>query len=307
MKIDGVFEGGGVKGIGFVGAICKLEKLGYEWKRLAGTSAGSIIATLLAVGYTGEELKKIMLECNYESFLDKTKLQSALLIGKGLGLIFQKGIYSGDNIEQWISTLLQAKGKTKFKDVYLDNKFSLKIIATDVTQKRMLIFPEDLKKYDIDPMEFDIAKAVRMSVGIPFYFKPYELSYKNGTSLIVDGGVLSNFPIWIFDVEGVPRWPTFGFKLADSTKSEIPEGNRTNVVSYTLDIIDTIMDRNEEIYLRDKDAVRTITIPTLGVGTTEFTIDREKSLSLFKSGYESADKFINNWNFKDYTEKYRIK
>ncbi len=52
MKIDGVFEGGGVRGIAHVGAICALAEKGYEWERVAGTSAGSIIAALLAAGYS---------------------------------------------------------------------------------------------------------------------------------------------------------------------------------------------------------------------------------------------------------------
>lgn len=307
MKIDGVFEGGGVKGIGFVGAICKLEELGYEWERVAGTSAGSIIAALLAAGYSGEELKEIMLECNYRNFLDKTKLQSVALLGKGLGLLLEKGLYSGDNIEKWIANLLDVKGITKFKDVFINGKSKLKIIAADVTRKNILIFPDDLLKYDIDPMEFEIAKAVRMSVGIPFYFKPYELSCKSGTSLVVDGGVLSNFPIWIFDVEGVPKWPTFGFKLGNTKISKTRDADKTNIFSYAFDIIDTIMDKNEEIYLRDKDSVRTITISTMGVGTTEFNIDKDKSLKLYKSGYDSACSFINNWNFKEYINNYRIK
>ncbi len=58
MKWDAVFEGGGVKGIGLVGAVAEVEKAGYEFVNLAGTSAGAIVASLLAVGYTAEELKR---------------------------------------------------------------------------------------------------------------------------------------------------------------------------------------------------------------------------------------------------------
>ena len=83
----------------------------------------------------------------------------------------------------------------------------------------MLILPDDISRYGIDPMEFEIAKAVRMSISIPLYFKPIKFSYENGCSFIVDGGILSNFPIWIFDVEGIPRWPTFGLKLVGNSSS----------------------------------------------------------------------------------------
>ncbi|PJI08961.1 MULTISPECIES: patatin-like phospholipase family protein [Clostridium] len=63
-----------------------------------------------------------------------------------------------------------------------------------------MILPDDLRKYNIDPMEFSIAKAVRMSCSIPLYFTPYILKNTSPYSFIVDGGLLSNFPIWIFDV-----------------------------------------------------------------------------------------------------------
>jgi NTE family protein len=305
VKADAVFEGGGVKGIAFVGAICCLEECGYQWEKLAGTSAGAIVAALLAVGYRGRELKEIMEKLNYTCFQDKDKLQTLPLIGKPLGLLAHKGLYCGNFIEQWLGDLLKAKGKTKFRDVSVDGKSRLKIIAADVTKKEIMILPDDLERYGINPLEFEIARAVRMSIGIPFYFNPVNLSYKNGRSLVVDGGVLSNFPVWIFDVKGVPRWPTIGFKLCEDKPIKSGEG-KTDILSYLLDIIDTVFSRNEEIYLSDKEAVRTICIPTLGVKTTQFNISQEDSLKLYEEGYNRAKEFIRHWNFHEYIKKYRI-
>ncbi len=137
--------------------------------------------------------------------------------------------------------MLAAKGKTKFRDVMFEGRRRLKIIASDITRKRIMILPDDLPQYGIDPMEFEIAEAVRMSTAIPLFYEPVILKYNrpmgtssaslkrahkrkfsaaenirrmrynNCESYIVDGGVMSNFPVWIFDVEGTPRWPTFGF------------------------------------------------------------------------------------------------
>ncbi|MBY6946558.1 patatin-like phospholipase family protein [Clostridium botulinum] len=73
-KFDAVFEGGGVKGVAFVGAIAKLEEEGYSIERCAGTSAGAIISALLAAGYTSSEVKEIMLNTDYNNFLDKIYL-----------------------------------------------------------------------------------------------------------------------------------------------------------------------------------------------------------------------------------------
>ena len=68
---DAVFEGGGVKGIGLVGAVSEIEKAGYVFENLAGTSAGAIVAALLAVGYKADEIKKEMERLNYNDFKDE--------------------------------------------------------------------------------------------------------------------------------------------------------------------------------------------------------------------------------------------
>lgn len=304
MKVDGVFEGGGIKGIGLIGAVCCLEEKGYEWQRCAGTSAGSIIASLLAVGYTGKELKEIMMNYDCKNYLDKYKIEAFSFIEKSTSLFINKGIYSGNPVEDFVRSLIEKKGKTKFKDVSVNGKSRLKIIASDITKKNMLILPDDISKYGIDPMEFEIAKAVRMSIGIPLYFRPVKLSYNKEYSFIVDGGLLSNYPIWIFDVEGTPRWPTFGLKLS-GTSSKNSLITKIDFGTYLLDIVNTTIDRNEEIYVRDKDAIRSIFIPTLGISSTEFDITKEKKLQLFESGYNSAEKFLDSWDFKKYISKYR--
>jgi NTE family protein len=305
MKVDAVFEGGGIKGIGLIGAVCCLEDKGYGWHRCAGTSAGSIIASLLAAGYTGKELKDIMMDYDCKNYLDKYKIESLSFFRKSTSLFKNKGIYSGNPVEDFVRDLLERKGKTKFKDVSVNGQTKLKIIASDITKKNMLILPDDISKYGIDPMEFEIAKAVRMSIGIPLYFRPVKLPYYKEYSYIVDGGLLSNYPVWIFDVEGIPRCPTFGLKLAgESSKNSVL--TKIDFVTYLLDIVNTTIDRNEEVYVRDKDAVRTIFIPTLGISSTDFDITKDMKLKLFKSGYNSSEKFLESWDFKQYIDKYRI-
>lgn len=309
MKIDAVFEGGGVKGIGLVGAVCCLENNGYKFENLAGTSAGSMVAALVAAGYNGAELKDIILKTKYinflgETFLDKIKVLS--LASKGINLIKNKGIYSGDAIEDYMEELLKAKRKTRFKDVSRNGKCYLKIIASDITRGRMLILPDDLKDYGIDPMNFKISKAVRMSTAIPLFFQPVKLNYKNKISLIVDGGILSNYPIWIFDVAGTPRWPTFGLKLTENKPTFTSKG-KTDIISFSIDVVRAMVSRNEEMYVKNKDWVRTIGIPTLGIGGTDFNITEEQSLKLFESGYKSTEKFLMKWDFEDYKKKRKLR
>ena len=65
----------------------------------------------------------------------------------------------------------------------------------------MVVLPEDLPDYGIDPDRFEIARAVRMSISIPYFFEPVIVK----KHVFVDGGILSNFPMWIFDREMVQR------------------------------------------------------------------------------------------------------
>jgi NTE family protein len=304
MNIDVVFQGGGVKAIAFVGAIQALEQNGYTFKRFAGTSAGAITAALLCAGYSGEELKQIMLNMDYTKILSSGIYSGIPLMGNALELIKSKGFYDARLIEQWMYKLLKKKGIVKFKDIETYEKGTLKIIAADVTKKNILILPDDLKNYGIEPSEFEVAKAVRMSVSIPFFFRPVKLKVNHNVSYIVDGGIVSNFPIWIFDVGNNPRWPTFGFKLKNNTKKQINKQG-DDLFSYFIDVIETMVDRNEEEYLPDRNAIRTITIDTEGVRTTEFNISRKKCIKLYESGFNSTNEFLNSWSFHDYISKYR--
>lgn len=300
MKIDAIFEGGGVRGISFAGAISYLEEQDFTWNNLAGTSAGSIVATLLCVGYTGTEIKKILETLDYTKFMEKDKLQSIPFVGKYLGLIFEKGMYDSSYIESWMNRLLIAKGKTKFKDVLDENgKSKLKIIASDVTKQQMLVFPDDLSNYGIDPMEFEIAKAVRMSCSIPLFFKPYELTYDKGKSLIVDGGILSNYPIWIFD-DNVDN-PTFGFKF----NNNVDLNDKINIIDFIKNMINTVVDRDESYLLLNKDYERTIVIST-DISPTNFNLSKDQVENLYDVGYQSAEKFLGTWDIQEYIRKYEM-
>lgn len=305
MKVDVVFQGGGVKAIAFAGGIQALEEKGYTFNKVAGTSAGAITAALLCAGYSGKELREIMINMDYRKFLRNSVYGDIPLVGNAMELIRSKGFYDGRAIEEWVYKLLKKKGIIKFKDLGMYEGRTLKIIAADITKRNIVIIPDDLKKYGIEPSEFEIAKAVRMSSSIPFFFKPVKLKYNNNISYIVDGGIISNFPIWIFDVRDTPMWPTFGFKLKTNMNKNMNSHGK-DLFSYFIDVVETMIDRNEEEYLPDRNAVRTITINTAGVRTTEFNISRKKCIRLCESGFNSTNEFLNSWSFHDYISKYRI-
>jgi len=303
MYADIVIEGGGVKAIGLIGAIHEAESRGYEWKRLAGTSAGAIIASMLGAGYTSKELKKELMEMNYKGFIRKKGLLHIPLLGQISNLLRYSGIYCGDDLEQWVREKLMVKGVRTFgeleKPVY--------IIASDITSGKLLKLPDDLVQFDIDPQSFEVAKAVRMSSSIPFFFQPVRLKSNDismeGYHYIVDGGILSNFPVWIFDSEVFPKWPTFGFRLV-SEKTGKPNKVR-GPFSFSHALLNTMMDAHDMLHLKEKDFVRTILVPTLGTKTTEFNISDEQREKLYLSGIDSAQRFFSSWNFSQYAATYR--
>lgn len=307
MKIDAVFQGGGVKAIGLVGAINRLEKENISWQRLAGTSAGAIIASLLAVGYTGDQLSDIIQSLDYKKFKGKKGIQKVPIVGQAIGIFLSKGLYDTNGIEQFLRDLYEKKDKTKFKHISYNGRSRLKIIASDVTNNRMLILPEDIAYYGIDPMELDIVTAVVMSISIPFYFAPTTLKHDNRKAFIVDGGLISNFPIWIFDVKGIPRWPTIGFKFEEEIDKNFNcKMCKNGFLSYVKDIIDASLDCYDERFIRDEDKIRTISIPTLGVKATNFNLVQSKKDDLFKAGYDKCNEFLESWDFKDYINQYRV-
>lgn len=303
MKVDLVFEGGGVTGISYAGAVKALEEGNFTVNRCAGTSAGSIISSLIIAGYNSKELVDILNSTDFNIFLKKTVLGKICVVGKPLSMIFDKGLYDSRIIETWLEGLLKKKGISKFKDVTINGECRLKIIAADVTRRKMLILPDDLKDYGIDSLNFSIAKAVRMSCAIPFFFTPYILKYGGKTSFIVDGGLLSSFPIWIFDIEGIPRWPTLGIKIKD-LDSYTSQG-KTDIISYAKDIIDAPINESEENFIRYKDYVRTIVIDYDGkIGATGFHKANNFISDLYSKGYKSTMSFIEKWDFKKYIRSF---
>jgi NTE family protein len=319
---DLVFEGGGVKGIGLAGAYAALEQNGFTPKSVAGTSAGAITAALVAAGYSSAELDEILLKVPFAAFKDESFVDK-LPGGRAASVLFDLGIYEGKVFQEWIADLLAKKGKTKFGHLVNedaedpDGRWCLRVIASDVTHRRMLVLPNDAPHLGLDPDEMDIAYAVRMSMSIPVFFEP--VIHKNpqtgASHLIVDGGMLSNFPVWLFDCKDRdPKWPTFGLMLVEPEPKK-PIGHRiagedhgierSSLLDFVKSLALTMMAAHDRMYLDQATYARTIAIPTLGVGTTEFEIKPDRVQALYGSGRQAASDFLDRWDFKAYIEEFR--
>lgn len=314
MLMNGVFEGGGVKGISLAGAVRSAEEHGWRFHRVAGTSSGSIVASMLAAGYDGQEMREIILETSFTRFLRRAPIFNTALIGPALRVLLKKGLYSGEALEEWIRKILLDKGVKTFGDLE-DNK--LKIIASDITSGKIMVLPDDLVKIGFRPESFEVAKAVRMSCSIPYFFDPVLLRLPPKLSKgkrfpdqflhIVDGGLLSNFPLWLFDqVPSAPKEdkiiPTVGFQMVGKNS------NQPHVIrgpfSMLQALVETMLSAHDERYIEQENRYRTVKIPTLGISTTQFDIRKEESLLLYESGLRAGNRFFGDWNAQYYEEQF---
>jgi len=265
----------------------------------------------------------VMEELNFLDFLDRDFTDRIPLIGRGLSLLIDQGIYEGRALRDWLEERLAVKGVKTFGDLRQQDvgahgfQHRLQVIVSDISARRLLVLPSDADVLGVHPDELDVANAVRMSMSIPFFFEPYV--HHNVTTdtnhVLVDGGMLSNFPVWLFDVGGKPRWPTFGLMLVDGdlrtplierTPAVVLGGNfLRRTVSFTQALVSTMIEAHDRLYLEDADFVRTVPIPNLGVGTTEFALTQERKDALFDSGYQSAKRFLQSWDMDRYIAEHR--
>jgi NTE family protein len=322
---DGVFEGGGVRGVAFLGALRCCNDLGIRWRKLAGTSAGAITAAVLATDLSIDDLEELLGQLDYSIFL--TKKNSPLILNgdpaddlqsPAWTLLFltvsrQMGEYSAKPFRQWLeATLGQGKLQT-FADVkQIVKDRELKVVISNLSRGEMLVIPDDLHRRDStdsaplyeqlrlkSPEHFSVAEAVRLSMSIPLFFEPGKL----GDDLIVDGGILSNFPLWIYDkpsvgsTAAVPRWFTFGFRLVDTgIESKVKIDTPLSMLAA---MFRTMMKARDRYHQREMDKGRVINIDVTeaGVTTTDFNLDADRKANLYKLGYLYTKRFFLSSNF----------
>lgn len=203
MYINGIFEGGGIKGLAYIGVIRFLEERGFRFFAVGGSSVGSLFASLVAAKYNSYELEELVQNFDINILLNSKGKKP---IEKFINGIKYKGLYTMKFFENYLDNVLRKRGISKFLDVKMGTDYLLKIIVTDLKNKKMVIVPDDLNKYNYSKDNFPIAKAVAMSCSLPVVFVPYKLQ----DNVFIDGGVTNNFPINLFKDS---KYPTVGFKL----------------------------------------------------------------------------------------------
>lgn len=297
-----VLEGGGVKGIGLLGAIEQLDKAGYRFRRVAGTSAGAIVGSLAAAGMPVSEMLAVMRSLDYQKFRDESFIDRLGIGGKSLSLLLNQGVYEGNYLRDWLGGQLEKLGVRTFADLKIteawaghlppERRYKLVVVASDITGGRLARLPWDYSRYGLDPDKQRVADAVRASMSIPFFYEPVKLDGK----ILVDGGMLSNFPINLFD--STPDWPTFGIKLSAEPDANMVANEIGNTYDFAKALLATMINAHDQMHIDDPcTAVRTIFIDTLKIKATDFDIQPGEQDKLYQNGKQAAKKFLKDWDF----------
>jgi len=321
-----IFEGGGVKGIAYVGAIDALDKAGILGgiERVGGTSAGAINALLLAAGFSLSETKKALWKLDFNDFRD----DSWGVLNDLQRLKNEYGWYKGNFFRRWIGEQLESQGHSAhitFQALQRATGKALFVYATNLSTHFGEVYsPEHTPR-------MRVMDAVRRSMSIPLFFRA--ITDDRG-DVFVDGGVLNNYPVKLFDRlkylqnTALIRTPTYyrdenkklklregnvrsyiynketlGFRLDSAAEIAVFRDGDTasshsidNLLDYTTQLIGTLLDSQDNQHLHSDDWHRTIYIDSLGVGTTDFDIKQNQKNALVRSGRDSTNNYLKWWN-----------
>lgn len=322
-----VFEGGGVKGIAYVGAMEVMKKAGAldNIQRVGGTSAGAINALFVALGYTIAEQRKILASTDFKKFMD----DSFGVVRDIDRLLDEYGWNKGDYFHEWISEKIAKKlgdGNATFQDLKDAGRPDLYVYGTNLSTGYGEVY-----SVERTPTE-RIADALRITMSIPLFFA----SVRNPRGdVYVDGGVLNNYPVKLFDrrkylsddlidtgrvteyyesenkrflsdghtgsnpKEYIYNRETLGFRLDSAQEIAAFRYGRVerkheieDFFDYVKALLSALMGVQENSHLHSDDWARTVYIDTLGVSTTDFDLKKTTKDKLVESGRKSAKEYL---------------
>jgi len=302
-----VFEGGGIAGVAFSGALLQMEKdnLLKDFVRVGGTSAGAITATLLAVGYTAEEISVIISGTKFSSFQD----DNFGVIRDSYRLIKNYGWYQGDAFKKWLSYYIMLKTnkpEITFSDLHYGYKYkSLYVMGTNLTKQRSEIYSESTTP------NMPIVDAIRISMSIPLFFQ-CERNVEG--DILIDGGITDNYPIKLFDKcryyalnedenvfwdKDIYNPETIGFRVDTFTEINAndeswrnPSVNISNFKDYVKAIMTYTMEAANKRHLTTRDKDRTIFIDRDNIKAIDFNLTEEQIKLLIHNGKSAVTSFF---------------
>jgi predicted acylesterase/phospholipase RssA len=217
--VNGVFEGGGAKGVAYVGALRAAEEAGVRFGAVAGSSAGAITAALVACGYDSVGIERVMRD-GLRSFGGRARAALSL---------HRRSLLSSERLRRWLSRVITEeldrregpnRGRDRtFTDLLATTGISLYVVTTDLATGQPLVFSPSLTP------DASVADAVVASSAIPVAFPAMRVRIGDEVHRLADGGVWANYPSFVFldddfrTCHGLPAVeasrPTVGFVLEE--------------------------------------------------------------------------------------------
>lgn len=217
-----VFEGAGIRGIAYAGALAELDEAGAlsQIERAGGTSAGALMALLVSLEYSPEEIYSIIESTDFEAFNDG----SMFLAGGVQRLTKNQGWYRTQEMEHWLEGLINSK--TGNPDITLGEWAEQSIIDVYLTCTFLNYQELVYLSHETYP-EMRLADAALAAMCIPLYFEPVRFDahghrpseFSPELAIALDGGMISNFPITMFD--HIPSACTLGFRIDDDAQIQM--------------------------------------------------------------------------------------
>lgn len=323
MEAYAVFAGGGVKGVAFAGCLKAAELRNIQFCGFGGTSAGSIVALLASIGYSADEIERIMIDkIDFADFFsDKgVKLRkgkellksisgdSATALSKvKLGIqyvilpstisclqILKKslGLYDGKDLIDKVRTLVRERnGFDKLSDDFTFENLEtfqakpLKIVASDVTKRQAALYSRNNIQYGDS-----VLSAIRASTCYPFVFSPMGHGVD---SKLVDGGLASNLPVFLFDEERmIDRRPLIAFDLVESQNAQ---RSSDRLLGFCGDLLATALAASDELFRRKDTGIIhiPITIPP-DIDALKFELTRKEKTDLYESAFRQTTEYLSD-------------
>lgn len=277
MKLGLALSGGGIRGIAHAGVLKALEENNIQIDAIGGTSSGSIIAALYAMGYSPYYIY-ILFKRYARDLVNQNSISRVTSIGNFITNKKEnfQGFYSGEEIEKGFNQVALRKGVKKISDI----KMPIVIPAVDIQDSKKYIFtniiPENTKMVNQYIDNIPIGKAIRASSSFPIVFSPCE--YKEHKFL--DGGILDNFPTSEVRKQGIDKVITVNFKADDINEN-------SSIMDVAMRTIDIMGNKISEENISNSDMVLTIQTDKTGL------LETEKLDSCYKYGYRQTINQIN--------------
>lgn len=309
-----VFQGGGAKVIASIGALRVLEIVGAlkNVTKFAGTSAGSIVALCLCLGYTADELFALLMKTDFGQLVETCGALSGGLIGDAVNIVRNYGISDGNSVVEFVAQLLADRGYAReltFAELRERTNKELVVVGSNISAGRPEIFTAHTSP------NMQVCQAIRISTAIPFVFTPVQDANLDH-DLMVDGGLYWNYPLEVFDVDkggsksNASGAETLGIRY-DSTAQNAQRRDIQNVVQYGNAIVTRLLNEVDHLRIQLAESTqqgfwaRTICIHTGGVAATDVALDGHTKCMLYDNGVRATTEFLAKWVKKNWFNRTR--